>query len=69
MFFTAVFNLILLIYYGKINYIVGIFLAIGSVIGAILGAKLSQRMPKRYLQIFVAVLLTFIGLNMLFPIL
>ena len=68
-FFTAFFNLILLIYYGKINYMVGIFLAIGSVIGAILGAKLSQRMPKQYLQIFVAILLIFIGINMLFPIL
>jgi len=67
-FFTAIFNLILLIFYGKINYIVGIFLAIGSVIGAIIGAKLSQRMPKQYLQIFVAILLIFIGINMLFPI-
>lgn len=67
-FFTAIFNMILLIQYGKINYMVGIFLAIGSVIGAIIGAKLSQRMSKKYLQIFVALLLIFIGINMLFPI-
>ncbi len=67
-FFTAIFNTILLIQYGKINYIVGIFLAIGSVIGAILGAKISHRMPKTHLQIFVALLLIFIGINMLFPI-
>ena len=67
-FFTAIFNMILLIQYGKINYMIGIFLAIGSVIGAIIGAKLSQRMPKQYLQIFVALLLIFIGINMLFPI-
>ena len=67
-FFTAIFNLILLIQYGNINYMIGIFIAIGSVIGAILGARLSQRMPKQYLQIFVAVLLIFIGINMLFPI-
>jgi len=67
-FFTAIFNMILLIQYGNINYMIGIFLAIGSVIGAIFGAKISQRMPKQYLQIFVAILLIFIGINMLFPI-
>ena len=67
-FFTAVFNMILLIYYGNINYIVGTFLAIGSVLGAVVGAKLSHRMSTRYLQIFVALLLIFIGINMLFPI-
>lgn len=67
-FFTAIFNMILLVQYGKINFLIGILLAIGSVIGAIIGAKLSHRMPKTYLQIFVALLLIFIGINMLFPI-
>jgi hypothetical protein len=67
-FFNAVFNTILLIQYGKINYLVGIYLAIGSVIGAIIGAKLSDKMPKLQLQIFVSVFLVFIGINILFPI-
>jgi len=67
-FFTAIFNTALLIFYGKINYMIGIFLGIGSVIGAIIGAKISERMPKVYLQIFVAMLLVFIGINMLFTI-
>ena len=67
-FFTAIFNTALLIFYGKINYQVGIFLGLGSVIGAIFGAKISQKMPKQYLQIFVAMLLVFVGINMLFSI-
>lgn len=67
-FFTAIFNTALLIFYGKINYMIGIFLGIGSVIGAIIGAKISQRMPKIYLQIFLAMLLIFVGINMLFSI-
>jgi uncharacterized membrane protein YfcA len=67
-FFTAVFNTILLISYGKINYLVGIFLAIGSVIGALIGVKLSHKLPETYLKIFVALLLIFISINMLFPI-
>jgi len=67
-FFTAIFNTILLISYGKINYVIGIFLAIGSVIGAIIGAKLSHKLSETYLQMLVALLLIFIGINMLFPI-
>ena len=67
-FFTAIFNTALLIFYGKINYQVGIFLGLGSVIGAIIGAKISHKMPKMYLQIFVATLLIFVGINMLFTI-
>lgn len=67
-FFTAIFNTVLLISYGKINYLVGIFLAVGSVIGALIGVKLSHKLPDTYLKIFVALLLIFIGINMLFPI-
>lgn len=67
-FFTAIFNTALLIFYGKINYMIGIFLGIGSVIGAIIGAKISERMPKVHLQIFLAMLLIFVGINMLFSI-
>ena len=40
----------------------------GSVIGAIIGAKISHKMPKMALQIFVATLLIFVGVNMLFAI-
>ncbi len=67
-FFTAIFNTALLIFYGKINYQIGILLGMGSVIGAIIGAKISHKMPKMYLQIFVAMLLIFVGINMLFAI-
>ncbi len=67
-FFTAIFNTALLIFYGKINYQIGILLGMGSVIGAIIGAKISHKMPKMYLQIFVAMLLIFVGVNMLFAI-
>ena len=64
-FFTCLFNTVLLIFYGKINYMIGIFLAIGSVIGAFIGAKISNKMPTSSLQIFVALLLTFLGINMI----
>lgn len=67
-FFTAIFNTALLIFYGKINYQIGILLGMGSVIGAIIGAKISHKMPKMYLQIFVSMLLIFVGINMLFAI-
>ncbi|TFG16041.1 MAG: sulfite exporter TauE/SafE family protein [Promethearchaeota archaeon] len=67
-FFTCLFNTVLLIFYGKINYFIGILLAIGSVFGAILGAKISNKMPTVSLQIFVALLLTFLGINMIFSI-
>lgn len=67
-FFTAIFNTALLIFYGKINYQIGILLGMGSVIGAIIGAKISHKMPKMYLQTFVAMLLIFVGINMLFAI-
>lgn len=67
-FFTAIFNTALLIFYGKINYQIGILLGMGSVIGAIIGAKISHKMPKMALQIFVATLLIFVGVNMLFAI-
>lgn len=67
-FFTAIFNTIFIILYGKIDYIVGIYLAIGSVIGAIIGTNISNKMPKMQLQITVAIILFLIGFNMLFSI-
>ncbi len=48
------------------KYIIGIYLAVGTVIGAIFGAKISDKMPKAQLQAFVAILLIFLGVNMLF---
>jgi len=45
-FFTAIFNTIAKSITGDIDYIVGLFLAIGSVLWAFLGAKISYRMPR-----------------------
>jgi uncharacterized membrane protein YfcA len=63
-FFTAIFNTIMKIYLGKINYIVGIFVSIGSVGGAIFGAKISKKMPKNHLQFVVAIVLMVIAVTM-----
>ena len=63
-FFTAIVNVILKIYLGKINYIVGVFVSIGSVGGAILGAKISKKMPKNQLQFFVGIILIYIAIRM-----
>ena len=64
-FFTAIFNTVIKILFGSINYLIGLFLALGSVFGAFIGAKISEKMPRRYLRIFVAVLLIILGINML----
>ncbi|MHA1149490.1 MAG: sulfite exporter TauE/SafE family protein [Promethearchaeota archaeon] len=68
MFFTASFNFILKVFFGEINYLIGIILAIGTVLGAIIGAKISYKMPQIQLQAFVGIMLIFLGLNMLFSI-
>ncbi|MBD3338172.1 MAG: TSUP family transporter [Candidatus Lokiarchaeota archaeon] len=65
MFFTAVFNVIIKILFGEINYLIGIILAIGVVFGGLLGAKISYKMPKIQLQLFVAIIMIFLGINML----
>ncbi len=65
-FFTTIFNVVPRFFIGKINYIIGIYLAVGTVIGAIFGAKISDKMPKAQLQAFVAILIIFLGVNMLF---
>ncbi|MHA1146773.1 MAG: sulfite exporter TauE/SafE family protein [Promethearchaeota archaeon] len=64
-FFTSIFNTISKIFLGQINYIIGAFLAIGSIIGALIGAKYSAKIPKLYLQFIVAILLIGVGINML----
>jgi uncharacterized membrane protein YfcA len=64
-FFTAIVNTIIKIYLGKINYFIGILIAIGSVLGAYLGAKTSCRMPERYLNLFVAGVLIYFSILML----
>lgn len=65
-FFTAIYNTIIKSLTGQIDYIVGIFLAIGSITGSILGAKISNKMPKIYLQIFVAIVLMLLAIRMFF---
>lgn len=65
-FFTAIYNTILKSIVGQVNYVYGIFLAIGSIIGSIIGAKISNKMPKIYLQIFVAITLMLLAIRMFF---
>jgi uncharacterized membrane protein YfcA len=65
-FFTALFNTIVKVFTGKINFLFGLILAIGSVIGAYLGAKASSKMPKVTLQYFVAIILMLLAISMFF---
>lgn len=65
-FFTAIYNTIIKSLTGQINYLVGFFLAIGSITGSVLGAKISNKMPKIYLQIFVAITLMLLAIRMFF---
>lgn len=65
-FLTAIFNTIIKSIYGQIDYLVGLFIAIGAVFGAIFGAKISKRMPKVQLQFLVAIILMFLAIRMLF---
>ncbi len=63
-FFTAIFNVIAKSITGHINYLVGIFLGIGSIFGAYLGSKSSNRMPKTLLELFVAIVLIGVAIRM-----
>ncbi|TFG14382.1 MAG: sulfite exporter TauE/SafE family protein [Promethearchaeota archaeon] len=65
-FFTAIFNTIVKSIYGQIDYVVGIFIAMGAVLGAAFGAKISNRIPKVQLQFLVAVVLIFLAVRMYF---
>ncbi|MBD3254742.1 MAG: TSUP family transporter [Candidatus Lokiarchaeota archaeon] len=65
-FFTAIVNTILKAFVGQINYIVGLFIAIGAVFGAFFGAKISGKMPKKQLQIVVAIVLIIVAIRMYF---
>ncbi len=58
-FFVSIFIVIIKIFFGNIDYIVGTILGISSILGAIIGATISQRVPKFYLQIIIAGLLFF----------
>jgi uncharacterized membrane protein YfcA len=49
---------------GQIDYLVGIFLGIGSIFGAYMGSKASNRMPKTLLQSFVAIVLIGVAIRM-----
>ncbi|TFF89817.1 MAG: sulfite exporter TauE/SafE family protein [Promethearchaeota archaeon] len=65
-FFTAILNTILKTFYGKIDFIVGIIISIGSLIGSIFGAKISNKIPKMQLQIIVAGVLMLLAIRMYF---
>ncbi len=64
-FFTAIFNVFSKSIFGHINWIIGVFLGIGSLMGSIVGAKLSNKVPKYQLQLFVAIVLIGLSLNMI----
>ena len=66
-FFTAIYNTIIKSLIGQIDYLVGIFIAVGSIFGSIIGAKISKKMPKVFLQFFVAAVLIALALRMFFP--
>jgi hypothetical protein len=63
-FFTAIFNVIAKSITGQIDYLVGIFLGIGSIFGAYVGSKASNRMPRAILQSFVAIVLIGVAIRM-----
>ncbi|MBY9009538.1 MAG: sulfite exporter TauE/SafE family protein [Candidatus Lokiarchaeota archaeon] len=65
-FFTAIYNTVIKSFFGQIDYLIGLIIAIGSILGSILGAKISKKMPKVLLQLFVAVVLIVIALRMFF---
>ena len=65
-FFTAIYNTIIKILFGEINYLIGILIAIGAILGSIFGAKVSKKMPKIALQFFVATILMGLAIRMYF---
>ena len=65
-FFTAIYNTVIKSFFGQIDYLIGLIIAIGSILGSILGAKISKKMPKVLLQFFVAVVLMALALRMFF---
>lgn len=66
-FFTQIFNTILKISLGRvIDYGLGLIIAIGAVVGSVFGAKISNKIPRLYLQIFVAIVLIVLAINMFF---
>ena len=65
-FFIGIYNATVRIIIGGIHYLVGILIAIGAIIGSILGAKIAGKMPKKYLQLFVAVVLIGLAIRMYF---
>jgi len=65
-FFTAIYTVIAKMFFGQINYLIGLIIGIGSVIGSIIGAKISKKMPKTHLQFFVAIVLIVLAIRMYF---
>ncbi len=65
-FFTAIYNTVIKSFIGQIDYLIGLFIAIGSILGSILGAKISRKMRKSYLQFFVSIVLIGLAIRMFF---
>jgi len=65
-FFTAIYNTIIKIILGQIDYITGLLIAIGSISGSLFGAKISKKISRIHLQIIVAIVLMGLAINMFF---
>ncbi|MHA1670004.1 MAG: sulfite exporter TauE/SafE family protein [Promethearchaeota archaeon] len=65
-FFTAIYNTIIKICLGQIDYLVGLFIAIGSILGSFFGAKISKKISRIHLQIIVAIVLMSLAIRMFF---
>lgn len=65
-FFTAIYTVIAKMFFGQINYTIGLVIGIGSVMGSIVGAKISKKIPKTHLQFIVAIVLIVLAIRMYF---
>jgi uncharacterized membrane protein YfcA len=65
-FFIGIYNAIIRVFTGGIQYLVGILIASGAIIGSILGAEISGKMHRSYLQFFVAAVLIILAIRLYF---
>lgn len=65
-FITALFNTIIKVFYGQINYTLALIIGPGGILGSVLGAHISNKIPTRALQLAVALILIFLAILMLF---
>ena len=66
LFFTSLSGLLLYIYYGYPNYLMGVSLSIGSLIGGTIGTKLSSKISSNNLKIIFSVVLIIISIKLFY---